>query len=181
MQENDMKLVEERTQKIYETFNHCINSNGLIDATKLACSFGLEIVEHKGLPAFLNGIITSDINGNQMAINYFLSKETKRYSIAYLLSAYLLYYQKQDFFLFKYLNNSEENLETSYMARLLLIPESTLKTIKPNIKYGTTQLAEMFQVPNDVMEQRIQEIKNKKNLLLTRKLTPQKSIKTKQD
>ena len=179
-QEIGINLVEERTQKIFERLNHCISSNGLIDATRLAYSFGFEIVEHKGLPYLLNGIITSNINGNQMAINDNLSKEHKRYSIAYLLSAYLLYYQKQEFFDFKHLD-LEEDLEASYMARLLLIPESVLKTVGTDIEDNTQWLADMFQVPCNVMEQRIQEIKKSKCSILTKKQTPPKSIGNKQD
>ena len=113
-------LLEERTQKIFDNLDHCINLNGLIDITKLAYSFNFEIIEHKGLPDLLNGMITCDVNGNQMAINNNLSKESKRYSIAYLLSTYLLYYKKQEFFSFKYID-LEEDLDASNMARLLLI------------------------------------------------------------
>ena len=163
-------FLEERTQKIFEKLGHCIKSNGLIDITKLAYSFNFEIVEHKGLPELLNGMITSDINGNQMAINNNLSKESKRYSIAYLLSTYLLYYQNQEFFSFKHLE-SDEDLDASNMARLLLIPESILKTICPDCDENTQWLAEMFEVPYTVMEQRIKEIKKSKGSVLTKKLT----------
>lgn len=43
-----------------------------------------------------------------MSINNNLSKESKRYSIAYLLSTYLLYYNKHEFFCFKYLESCED-------------------------------------------------------------------------
>ena len=164
-------FLEERTQKIFEKLGHCIKSNGLIDITKLAYSFNFEIVEHKGLPELLNGMITSDINGNQMAINNNLSKESKRYSIAYLLSTYLLYYQNQEFFSFKHLE-SDEDLDASNMARLLLIPESILKTICPDCDEDTQWLAEMFEVPYTVMEQRIKEIKKSMSSVLTKKPQP---------
>ena len=161
------RLVEERTQKVLEQFSLCIGVNSLIDFTKLASSFGFEIIEHKGLPDLLNGMITCDINGNQMAINSNLSKERKRYSIAYLLSNYLLYYQKQEFFDSKHLD-SVENLDASYMARLLLIPESILKTINPDLGENIQWLADIFQVPYDIMEQRVQEIKktNRKRITI---------------
>ena len=169
-QEDVANLLEERTKKIFEKLNHCIKPNGLIDITKLAYSFNFEIVEHKGLPELLNGMITCDINGNQMAINNNLSKESKRYSIAYLLSTYLLYYQNQEFFSFKHLE-SDEDLDASNMARLLLIPESILKTICPDYDEDTQWLAEMFEVPYTVMEQRIKEIKISKGSVLIKKLT----------
>lgn len=166
-------LIEERTQKIFEKLGHCIKSNGLLDITKLAYSFNFEIVEHKGLPDLLNGMITCDANGNQMAINNNLSKESKRYSIAYLLSTYLLYYQKQEFFSFKHID-SKEDLDASNMARLLLIPESILKTMCPDYDENSQWLAEMFEVPYNIMEQRIKEIKKLNGIVLTKKLTPSK-------
>lgn len=166
----NINLVEARTKKIFERLNYCFDSNGLIDATKLAYSFGFEIIEHKGLPDLLNGIITSNINDNQMAINDNLSKEHKRYSIAYLLSAYLLYYQKQDFFDYKHLD-LEEDLDASYMARLLLIPEAILEKICTDVDNNVQWLADMFQVPCNVMEQRIKEIKKSKCSILTKKPT----------
>ena len=171
-------LLEERTQKIFEKLGHCIKLNGLLDITKLAYSFNFEIVEHKGLPELLNGMLTCDINGNQMAINNNLSKESKRYSIAYLLSTYLLYYQNQDFFSFKHLE-LEEDLDASNMARLLLIPESILKTICSDCDGDTQWLAEMFEVPYTVMEQRIKEIKKSKGSVLTKKLTPKNNTSNK--
>jgi len=164
-------LLEERTQKIFEKLGHCIKSDGLLDITKLAYSFNFKIIEHKGLPDLLNGMITCDANGNQMAINNNLSKESKRYSIAYLLSTYLLYYQEQEFFSFKHIE-SEEDLDASNMSRLLLIPESILKTMCPNHDEDTQWLAEMFEVPYNVMEQRIKEIKKSKNSVLIKKLIP---------
>lgn len=174
--ENNKKnsLLEEKTQKIFEKLGHCIKSNGLLDITKLAYSFNFEIVEQKGLPVLLNGIITCDINGNQMAINNNLSKEYKRYLIAYLLSGYLLFYKKQDFFCFKHTCLFEDS-DASSMARLLLIPESILKTICPDCDENTKWLAEMFEVPYNVMEQRIKEIKKSKGSFLTKKLIPPKN------
>lgn len=166
----NLTKIEARTKKIFERLNHCINTNGLIDATKLAYSFGFKIEEHKGLPDLLNGVITCDRNGNQMAINNNLSKEKKRYSITYLLSAYLLYYQNQDFFDFKHLT-SDENLEVSYMTRLLLVPDDVLNHY---INDNNQRLSDMFQVPHNVMEQRVQEIKKAKGLVLTKKLTQTK-------
>lgn len=150
--------VEERVQMIFEKTNCCINKNGLIDAAKLAYSFGFEIVEHNGLPYLLNGTITCDSNGNQMAINKKLSKEKKRYVITYLLASYLLYYQNQNFFIFDHLD-SDEDPEVSYMSRSLLIPKLILNQ---NINTDNQSLADFFQVPLDVMEQRTQEIKKAK-------------------
>lgn len=168
MQEVNTNFIEERTQRIFEQLNCCIDENGLIDAAKLACSFGFKIVEHNGLPALLNGMITCDSSGNQMAINANFSKKQKRYSITYLLSTYLLYYQNQEFFNVKHLS-SEEDLEASYMARLLLIPESVLNAIYSNTDRNNTQLADIFQVPCNVMEQRVQEINSAKGFLLIKK------------
>lgn len=171
-------LVEERAQKVLEQLSHCIGVNGLIDITKLASSFGFEVIEHKGLPDLLNGMITCDINGNQMAINDNLSKERKRYSVAYLLSNYLLYYQKQEFFDSKHLD-SDEDLDASYMARLLLIPESILKTINSDLGENIQWLADMFQVPYDIMEQRVQEIKKANGTVIKKKLTQPKNTENK--
>lgn len=163
-------ILEERTNKIFEKLRFCIKPTGLFDITKLACSFNFEVVEQSGLPKLLNGMITCDDNGNQMAINNNLSKEYKRYSIAYLLSAYLLYYQKQESFSFKHLE-SHEDLDASNMARLLLIPKSILKTKRSNHDENIQLLAEMFEVPYSVMDQRIKEIDKPNESILRKKLT----------
>lgn len=166
-------LSEERAKKIFKKLGYCIKSNGLLDITKLAYSFNFEIIEHDGLPTLLNGMITCNVNGNQIAINNNLSKESKRYSIAYLLSTYLLYYQKQEFFSFKYLE-SDEDLGAANMARLLLIPESILITMCHDFNENIRRLAEIFEVPCNVMEQRIKEINKVIAPVSTRKLIPVK-------
>ena len=168
---NDEKLpisLEEKVQKTFEMFGICIKSNGLLDIAKLAHQFNFEIVEHNGLPKLLNGMVTSDTNSNQMTINNNLSKGQKRYSIAYLLSNYLLYYQGQDFLIFKY-NNCAEDLEISYMARVLLIPSSALEHAYSDISENIEILSNIFEVPDNVMEQRIQDIKKIKRLNLVKK------------
>lgn len=167
--ELNTQLVEERTRKMFERLNYCFNANGLIDITKLASSFEFEIVEHNGLPELMHGIMTCDSNRKQMAINDNLSKEKKRYTIAYLVSIYLLYYQNQEFFMHKHLEK-DENLEASYMARSLLIPAPIFATICPDANGNTQWLADMFQVPCDIMKKRIQEIKKEKNTILTKKI-----------
>lgn len=173
-QENYIVTIEERTQKILESLDSCIKPSGLIDATKLATSFGFEVVEQKEIPDLYSGIITCDSNGKQMAINNNMSKESKRYSITYLLSAYLLYYQKQDFFTFKHLI-SNEDFEVSYMTRLLLIPESVIEKVYPNAIKDQNLLANIFQVPYNVMEQRLKEIKETKHQVLIKKLMTSKN------
>lgn len=162
-------ILEERTNKIYESLSYCVKPTGLFDIAKLAYSFDFEIVEQSGLPELLNGMITCDANGKQMAINNNMSKEYKRYSIAYLLSAYLLYYQGQDFFSFQHLE-ADEDLDASSMARLLLIPESLLKVIYHNCDENIQLLANTFEVPYNVMEQRIKETKKLKNSILIKKI-----------
>ena len=168
---NDERLpisLEKKKQKTFEMFGICIKSNGLLDIAKLAHQFNFELVEHNGLPKLLNGMVTSGTNSNQMTINNNLSKESKRYSIAYLLSAYLLYYKKQEFFSFKHFE-PEEDLEVSYMARLLLIPESLLKVIYHNCDENIQLLANTFEVPYNVMEQRIKETKKLKGSILIKR------------
>lgn len=168
--ENDTKfLVEERVKKIFKKLNHCVESNGLIDVTRLVNSFNFEIVENIGLPKLLNGIVTCDMNGNQMCINNNLSKESKRYSIAYLLSTYLLYYSKQEFFSFNHLESCED-YNAAFMARLLLIPESILRTAYSNSNGDIQYLSELFEVPSNVMEQRLKEINKFKKFALKKYL-----------
>lgn len=159
-------ILEERTNKIYESLSYCVKPTGLFDIAKLAYSFDFEIVEQSGLPELLNGMITCDANGKQMAINNNMSKEYKRYSIAYLLSAYLLYYQGQDFFSFQHLE-ADEDLDASSMARLLLIPESIFKRLIPD-SLETKWSSEAFEVPYDVMEQRIKEIRKIRERVLVK-------------
>lgn len=132
-QKDEFNIIEERTKKIFERLEY-FNSNENMDITKLAYLFNFEIVENNGLPDLLNGMITCDLNGNQMVINNNLSKESKRYSIVYLLSIYLLYYQNENFFIYKHLE-FDEKIDASMMARKLLIPnisESILKVMYPN-------------------------------------------------
>lgn len=161
-------LIEDRTSMIFKISEHSIKENGLLDITKLAYLFNFEILEHNGLPEVLNGMITCDTKSNQIAVNNNLSKESKRYSIAYLLSAYLLYYKKQDFFIFKHLD-SDENLDASYMARLLLIPETILKNVSIICGKDIQLLTKIFEVPDDVMEQRIREVYKLKYFILKKK------------
>ena len=165
---NMQQLIEMRVQKIYEKMNWCIKENNLIDISKLASSFKFDIIEHNELPDLLNGVITCNGENNQMAINNNLSKGQKRYSIAYLLSSYLLYYQGQDFLIFKH-NNCAENFEISYMARVLLIPSSTLEHAYSDISENIKILSNIFEVPDNVMEQRIQDLKKIKRLNLVKK------------
>lgn len=165
-QKDEFNIIEERTKKIFERLE-CFKTNGNIDITKLAYLFNFEIVENNGLPDLLNGMITCDLNGNQMVINNNLSKESKRYSIAYLLSIYLLYYQNENFFIYKHLEFDEE-IDASMMARKLLIPnisESILKVMYPNYMNNIQELSEMFEVPYNVMEQRIKEIRKYDDVL----------------
>lgn len=159
-QKDEFNIIEERTKKIFERLE-CFKSNGNIDITKLAYLFNFEIVENNELPDLINGMITCDLNGNQMVINNNLSKESKRYSIAYLLSIYLLYYQNEDLFIYKHLE-FDEKIDASMMARKLLIPnisESILKRMYSNYMNNIKELSEMFEVPYNVMEQRIKEIR----------------------
>ena len=158
-------LIQDRTNVIFKMFNDSIKENNLLDITKLAHLFKFEISEHNGLPELLNGMITCDTKSNQIAINNKLSKESKRYSIAYLLSTYLLYYKKQDFFIFKHLD-SDEDLDASYMARLLLIPETILKNAYIDCGKDIQLLAKLFEVPDGVMEQRIRDVYKTKSLIL---------------
>lgn len=156
------ELVEERVQKIFKRLDFCLDSGGLIDSVKLANALGFEVIQHKGLPGLMNGIITSDSNGKQMAINDNLSKEKKRYSITYLLSTYLLCYQNQDFFKQQH-TDFDEDTDSSYMARLLLIPEPLLSSvISQNESKDSKSLANAFQVPIDIMEERLDELHKSK-------------------
>lgn len=141
--ENDTKfLVEERVKKIFKKLNHCVESNGLIDVTRLVNSFNFEIVENMGLPKLLNGIVTCDMNGNQMCIN-----------------------NKQEFFSFNHLESCED-YNAAFMARLLLIPESILRTAYSNSNGDIQYLSVLFEVPSNVMEQRLKEINKFKKFAL---------------
>lgn len=155
--------IQKRVQRIFDSLSFCYNCNGLIDTVKLARAFKFEVVEHKGLPALVNGIITVGGDGHQITINDNLSKDKKRYTIAYLLSTYLLYYQEDVFFIQKYIEK-EEDLNAAYFTRLLLISESILLTMSPNAITNISDednkfLANMFQVPYDVMNKKIEDIK----------------------
>lgn len=179
-QETKIIFLEERANKIREKLWYCFYKEGTVDSTKLAYSFGFEIVEHNGLPKLVNGVITSNKDGNQMAINNNLSIDKKRYVITYLLSTYLLYYQKQEFFKQMHLDN-EEDYDAAYFARLLLISEKELllfisKSRILNNKISSVEireLANIFKTTPDLIEKKIEDIKNKyskKNSKIVKKL-----------
>lgn len=176
--ETEIEFLEERANKIREKLWYCFYKDGTVNITELTHSLGFEIFEHNGLPELVNGAITSNKDGNQMAINNNLSIEKKRYVIAYLLSTYLLYYQNQEFFKQMHLDNNED-YDATYFARLLLIPEKTLlflyesKILNDKISsVEIRELANIFKITPDVIEKKIEDIKNKyskKEKKLTRK------------
>jgi len=175
-QDLQIDIFKERERKIREKLYFCFYKDGKPDAVKLANAFGFEIIEHKGLPVLLNGIITCDSNGNQMAINNNISKKKKRYTIIYLLSHYLLYYQNQDFYIQKY-SDKEENLDAAYFARLLLIPGNVLLAFDgwniKNKKVSEEDIrlwSNIYEVPYDVVNKRYEDLMNKNNLV--KKLIP---------
>jgi len=173
---NNTNLVEERAQKVLENFSDCIRENGLIDVTKLACSLGFSVLQSDELSISLSGLITCNKESNQIAVNNNLSKKDKRYSIAYLLSTYLLYCQNQDSFTFEH-HDSDEDVEAAYMARLLLIPDSVLETLCPNANPDELGLVDKFQVPYSIIEQRIEEIsKRPKHPVLIKKNLANKKL-----
>lgn len=69
--------------------------------------------------------------------------------------------------MFTHLDN-DEDLGASYMARLLLIPERDLRNMSLNGVEDIQCLADIFQVPSCIMEQRIEEVKETKGLVLKR-------------
>lgn len=167
MEIDNKRLIEERSEKIFETLNMCINLNGLIDAVKLAKAFGFEIIEHNGLQPLINGIITSSCNSNEIVINDNLSKEQKRYTIIYLISNYLLYYQNQKIFNIRHIY-LKEDVDAAYMARLLLIPEKILKISNSKNNENIQYLANIFCVPGIVMSERIADLNKTKHKILVK-------------
>lgn len=150
--------IKKRVQKIFDSLSFCYNHNGLVDTIKLASAFSFEVIEHEELQEQINGIITASNNGHQIVINSNLSKDNKRYIITYLLSTYLLYYQDDEFFIRKHLGSTED-FSAAYMARLLLIDEKILKEKIDNNSSKT--LANIFQVPHYVMNDRINDFYNR--------------------
>ena len=166
-----MYFQNRRSEKLFENFADCLKPNGLFDITKLAYFFGFEITEQKELPEFLNGVIIQDSEEKQLVVNDKASKNSKRYSIAYLL-----YYHGQESFDIKHLKSKEDS-RASLMARLLLIPEAVLKTVYSDNNDDIKWLAGIFGVPCDVMKQRVEEISMKQKTEKNNKIRSSNFIK----
>lgn len=137
----------------------------MLDSVKLAVAFGFEIIEFDKLKAQINGCMTVGLNCKQILINENFSKEWKRYTIAYLLCHYLLFYNNDASLSVKHIDNNED-IWAAYMARLLLIDEELLiKCNYQNLKIE--YLSNIFNVPYKIMEKRIDDVDLKKRLKVT--------------
>ena len=155
--------IQKRLKMIFDKFAECSNELGIIDITKFARSFGFSVNESSDLPDDINGKINSANNNKKIILNIYFSKEQKRYTIAYLISSYLIFYNN-DIFLGSHVLDNEIDAVASF-ARILLVPDNKLKACNTR---DCEALASYFSVPIDMMELRLKEV-FKPNILQRKK------------
>ena len=94
--------VQKRVKKILDNFRDCKDEFGIMDITRFAVLFGFNINESRDLPNDINGKIISTNNNKNIILNIYFSKEQKRYTIAYLISSYLIFYNNEKFSLYAF-------------------------------------------------------------------------------
>ena len=102
-------------------------------------------------------------------LNIYFSKEQKRYTIAYLISSYLIFYNNEKFLGSHFLGShvfDNEIEEVAAFARMLLIPDNKLKA---SISKDCETLAYFFKVPVEVMDKRLKEVYKKDKILQRKK------------
>lgn len=161
--------IQKRLKMILDKFAECSNELGIIDITKFARSFGFIVNESSDLPNDINGKIISTNNNKNIILNIYFSKEQKRYTIAYLISSYLIFYNNEKFLGSHFLGShvfDNEIEEVAAFARMLLIPDNKLKA---SISKDCETLAYFFKVPVEVMDKRLKEVYKKDKILQRKK------------
>lgn len=156
--------VQKRVKKILDNFRDCKDEFGIMDITRFAVLFGFNINESHDLPNDINGKIISTNNNKNIILNIYFSKEQKRYTIAYLISSYLIFYNNEKFLGSHVFDNEIE--EVAAFARMLLIPDNKLKA---SISKDCETLAYFFKVPVEVMNKRLKEVYKKDKILQRKK------------
>lgn len=156
--------VQKRVKKILDNFRDCKDEFGIMDITRFAVLFGFNINESHDLPNDINGKIISTNNNKNIILNIYFSKEQKRYTIAYLISSYLIFYNNEKFLGSHVLDNEIE--EVAAFARMLLIPDNKLKLCTTT---DCETLAYFFKVPVEIMDLRLKEVFKKNNVLQRKK------------
>ena len=108
-------------------------------------------------------------NNKNIILNIYFSKEQKRYTIAYLISSYLIFYNNEKFLGSHFLGShvfDNEIEEVAAFARMLLIPDNKLKA---SISKDCETLAYFFKVPVEVMDKRLKEVYKKDKILQRKK------------
>ena len=155
--------VQKRVKKILDNFRDCKDEFGIMDITRFAVLFGFNINESRDLPNDINGKIISTNNNKNIILNIYFSKEQKRYTIAYLISSYLIFYNNE-IFLGSHVLDNEIDAVASF-ARILLVPDNKLKACNTR---DCEALASYFSVPIEIMELRLKEV-FKPNILQRKK------------
>ena len=168
--------IQKRIKKILDNFKECDDDYSVIDITKFATLFGFDVSESYDLTDNINGKITSTNNSKKIVLNINFSKAHKRYTIAYLISSFLIFYNNETFLGSHTLDDEID--EVAAFARMLLIPENKLTFVRKlslhqnKLKKYTASdcenLAYLFNVPIEVMDIRLKEV-YKKNSVLQRK------------
>ncbi len=165
----EKKIIEQRAEKVLQSFQYVDGEDTYVDAVRLARFFGFNIEEKKNLPANEDGCITVSENAfeRDISVNAFRSIEAKRFIIVHELSHFLLHYMG-DKQLFRHRENTkgknmEEN-DADYLAACLLMPAKSFKKQYELIKEGrpsqlvVDRLQEIFQTPRESIERRIEEV-----------------------
>lgn len=155
--------IQKRVKKILDNFRDCKDEFGIMDITRFAVLFGFNINESRDLPNDINGKISSANNNKKIILNIYFSKEQKRYTIAYLISSYLIFYNNE-IFLGSHVLDNEIDAVASF-ARILLVPDNKLKACNTR---DCEALASYFSVPIEIMELRLKEV-FKPNILQRKK------------
>lgn len=156
--------IQKRLKMILDKFAECSNELGIIDINKFARSFGFSVNESSDLPKNIKDKINSANNNKNIILNIYFSKEQKRYTIAYLISSYLIFYNNEKFLGSHVFDNEIE--EVAAFARMLLIPDNKLKA---SISKDCETLAYFFKVPVEVMDKRLKEVYKKDKILQRKK------------
>ena len=155
--------IQNRVKIILENFRECKSESEIIDITKFATLFGFIIYYDINSSKDINGRIICKKSRKEIILNRKCSKESKRYTICYLLASYLLFYNKENFLGSHVFDNEID--EVSLFARMLLVPDNKLKACNTR---DCEALASYFSVPIDIMELRLKEV-FKPNILQRKK------------
>lgn len=163
----------DQDQKMDSVVRLCYNhETKMLDIAKLANILNFRIIEREDFPLHVESIIqiTEEGRKKEILINKGKSIERKRYLIMQELSYFFLYcYDETKGF--KHVTNNKnlfENQNVEHLVRNTLLPEEVFedKYFEIKNKYSKetiiTKLSKEFYVPKELVENRINDIKNKK-------------------